>query len=248
MADATFNDLCDQLATMLGADGLADLPSVDQTRLGIFVNQAYRECYAPINGSRPRWASKRMELSYDAGENSASLGRDVIDVQKQPELVGVGPLSPMAGENDELRLRTDYAGDFSPRGRYTDATYTITAKEPETGTPIWYYVDQVDDGDDDDVLPRLFLYPIPDKAFTVKLSANVLPAELSGTDEPRLPGNVVWDILFPLAQGKILSDPRYNGDNKEIIFRMAQEARDRLKTFTSPQKHKNTRLYLRKGW
>ena len=248
MADATFNDLCDQLSTMLGAESRTDLPSVDQTRIGIYVNQAYRECYAPIDGRRPRWASKKMELSYASGDTSKSLGRDVIDVQKQPELVGVGPLSPMSGENDELRLRSDYVGDFTPRGYHTSNTYTMTAKEPETGTPIWYYVDQVDTGSDDDVIPRLFLYPIPDKAFTGKLSANILPAELSGTEEPRLPGNAVWDILFPLAQGKMLSDPRYNGDNKELLYKMAQEAKERLKTFTSPQKHKTTRLYLRKGW
>jgi hypothetical protein len=154
----------------------------------------------------------------------------------------------MTGANDELKLRTDYAGDFSPSGRYTSANYTLSAKEPETGTPIWYYVDQTDEGSDDSVEPRLFLYPIPDKAFTVKLTANILPTELVTGEKPRLPGDVAWDILFPLAQGKMLSDPRYNGDNKEIIFRMAQEARDRLKTFTSPQKHKTTRLYVRRGW
>ena len=162
--------------------------------------------------------------------------------------MGTGPLSPMSGENDELRLRTDYAGDFMPHGRYTNNVYTLQAKDPEYGTPIWYYVDQALDSTDTAVEPRLFLYPIPDKEFTVKLTANVLPVELTTGEKPRLPGNVSWDILFPLAQGKMLTAPRYNGDNKEIIYKMAQEARERLKSFTSPQKHKTTRMKLRKGW
>jgi len=60
---------------------------------------------------------------------------------------------------------------------------------------------------------------------------------------------LVWDILYPMAQGKLLADPRYNGDNKEFIARMADEARKRLRTLVSPQKHKGSlRLTKRGGW
>ena len=50
----------DQLASMLGADESVDLPPVDQNRLGICINQAYRECYNPIDGRRPMWAQSSL--------------------------------------------------------------------------------------------------------------------------------------------------------------------------------------------
>jgi len=64
-----------------------------------------------------------------------------------------------------------------------------------------------------------------------------------------MPSDTVWDILFPIAQGKMLADPRYNGDNREILMRIAEEARKRLRTLVSPQKHKGSlRLTKRPGW
>ena len=42
MVDISFLALKDQLASMLGADESEDLPPVDQNRLGICLNQAYR--------------------------------------------------------------------------------------------------------------------------------------------------------------------------------------------------------------
>ena len=80
--------------------------------------------------------------------------------------------------------------------------------------------------------------------------ANIVPTDLIlDTDEPRIPADLVWDILYPIAQGKLLADPRYNGDNKEFIARMSDEARKRLRTLVSPQKHKGSlRLGKRVGW
>ena len=249
MASISYLSLKNQLASMLGADEVSDLPQVDQDRIGIFINQAYRECYTPIDGKRPMWAQKGFTLDFVEDQNSADLPPEVTSVDKIPVLVGEGPLSPMTGPEDEIRARTIFAWDFkAPTGRGMNFP-NYKENEPEKGRPIWYYIDNRDMGSDGKVVPRVFLYPIPEKAYQVELYANVIPLELDlDTDEPRIPSDLVWDILFPIAQGKMLSDPRYNGDNKEFIARMADEARRRLRTLVSPQKHKPLRIVKRGGW
>jgi hypothetical protein len=250
MAAITYLSLKDQLSSMLGADSAADLPQIDQDRLGIYINQAYRECYTPIDGKRPMWAQKGFTLSFVADQAGADLTPDVVSVDKIPELIGEGPLSPMTGPEAEIKARSIFAYDFrAPSGRGLNFPH-YKDNEPEKGRPIWYYIDNRNSGSDTKVIPRFFLYPIPDKAYTVELYANIVPAELSlDTDEPRIPSDLVWDIMYPIAQGKLLSDPRYNGDNKEFVARMADEARKRLRQMVTPQKHKGSlRLGKRVGW
>ena len=250
MAAITYLALRDQLASMLGADSLADLPPVDQDRVGIFVNQAYRECYAPIDGKRPMWAQKGFTLDFLADQAGADLSSNVVSVDKIPELIGEGPLSPMTGPEAEIKARSIFAYDFrAPSGRGLNFPH-YKDNEPEKGRPIWYYLDSRDQGSDTKVIPRFYLYPVPDKAYQVELYANVVPSDLSAdTDEPRLPADLVWDILFPIAQAKLLADPRYNGANRELLVRNAEEARKRLRTLISPQKHKGSlRLAKRPGF
>ena len=250
MAAITYLALRDQLASMLGADSLADLPPVDQDRAGIFVNQAYRECYSPIDGKRPMWAQKGFTLDFLADQAGADLSPDVVSVDKIPELVGEGPLSPMTGPEAEIKARSIFAYDFrAPSGRGLNFPH-YKDNEPEKGRPIWYYLDNRDQGADTKVIPRFYLYPVPDKAYQVELYANVVPSDLvADADEPRLPADLVWDILFPIAQVKLLADPRYNGANRELLVRNAEEARKRLRTLISPQKHKGSlRLTKRPGF
>lgn len=250
MVDISFLALKDQLASMLGADESADLPPVDQNRLGICINQAYRECYNPIDGRRPMWAQKQFTLNFLKEQAGADLPTEVTSVDKIPQLVGEGPLSPMTGPEAEIRIRSIFAFDFrSPSGRGLNFPH-YKDNEPEIDRPIWYYLDNRDHGTDTKVVPRFYLYPIPDKAYTVELYGNIIPSSLElDTDEPRIPSDLVWDIMFPLAQAKLLSDPRYNGDNKELLLRMAEEARKRLRLLVSPQKHKGSlRITRRPGW
>lgn len=246
----TFQDLQDQLASMLGAGELAELPPSDQKRIGLCLNQAYRECYLPIDGKRPMWAQKKFTLNYEAEQAGALLPSTVVSVDKIPQLLGEGPLSPMKGPEDEIRARAIFSWDFrAPSGRGLNFPQ-FKDNEPEIGRPIWYYLDNRNQGTDKKVIPRFYLYPIPDKAYTVELFGNIIPEELVlPEDYPRMPSDLVWDIMYPIAQGKMLADPRYNGDNREILMRIAEEARKRLKTLVSPQKHKGSlRLTKRIGW
>jgi hypothetical protein len=189
-----------------------------------------------------------MSVVFPLETEFIELGSEVIDVQKQPELVGEGPLSPLTSDNDTLKIRSSWSGDFFPRNVQRNFVYSISSKEPEIGKPIWYYIDQSDDGDDLEVIPKMYLYPIPDKEYTVNFTANVLPNDLVSGDKPRLPANIGWDVLLPLAQYKLLADPRYNGDNRELILMQAKEARRKLRSFSSVQKHKQTRIVIRRGW
>ena len=249
MASVTFKEVCDLTASMLGADEISDLPTIDEKRVKVAVNQSYRECYSPIDGRRPRWASRKESITFPEGQQSVDLDTDIVDVEKYPELVGHGPLSPMNARTDELTVRSQYGGDFRPFGMYRGRFPSINMDEPEKDRPLWYFIDQTDEGSDLDVVPRFVLYPIPDKEYSINFVANVVPQNLSEDDQTfRLPAEIVWDVMFPITQGKMLTDPRYNGDNKEIILRASLEAKKRLATFYSPQKHKNLRITKRGGW
>tara|TARA_B110000495_G_C22642800_1_gene381571 strand:+ start:157 stop:504 length:348 start_codon:yes stop_codon:yes gene_type:complete len=115
---------------------------------------------------------------------------------------------------------------------------------------VWYYIDAAELDGDTEVVPRFFVYPIPDKAYEVTLGVNIMPTEMTlDADKPRLPANCDWDILFPLAcEDLALTDPRYNGGNKDGLVRQAEAARIRLKSFANNQKSKQLRLVKRGGW
>ena len=326
----TFLNLKNQLATMYGAEAVSDLQSIDQQRVGIYVNQAYRECYAPVDGKRPMWAKTHFGLDFQApnditltltdGSASATsseslssnyegsflkigtdfyvvaringtavtlvepyngssgsgiaatlyhsahrMDREIIDVDMVPEVVGKGPLSPMSSPEVAARVRAIYSYDFLP-GRSWGKLPSIrqSGEELEIDTPVFYFVDNsaltipntssssagLQSMDELAVRPRFNVYPLPDTDYSVRGTANILPHEMTADgDMARLPGNVVWDILFPIAMAKLaLTDPRYNGDNREAVQRTAEEARIRLKNFTNVQKHRNLRMTRRPGY
>ena len=334
----TFLNLKNQLATMYGASEVADLQTIDQQRVGIYINQAYRECYAPIDGKRPTWAKTHFgftlaapkDVTFSAGgtkgsvsvsvesdvlnpttyknyegsflkvgdnwhiisdvsgdgtptvlalveplEGAASggtiyhsayrLDREVIDVDMVPEVIGKGPMYPISSPEVAARIRSIYTYDFLP-GRSWGKLPSIrhNSEELEIDRPTFYFIDNsaltipntssTDAGlqsmEELAVRPRFNVYPVPDADYSIRGTANILPHELTADgDMARLPGNVVWDIMFPIAMAKLaLTDPRYNGDNREAVQRTAEEARQRLKTFTNVQKHRNIRMVRRPGY
>lgn len=322
-------NLKNQLASLFGAEQVSDLQAIDQQRVGIYVNQAYRECYAPLDGYRPSWATNNVGLSIpakaslqldltqgsvgvqsdiaipskyagsfieigddfyvlastnddveitllspwpDATENnkaatiyysSHELDREVIDVEGSPELVGFGPMSPINSPEAAARLRGNFSTDFLPSKMYGNVpsmTFNKTTIETDK-TPLFYYIDNsmlkppestanLRSEDFMAVRPRFNIFPLPTEAISIRVKASVLPLELTDdADIARLPGNVVWDILFPIACAKLaLTDPRYNGDNREAVLRNADEARKRMSSLARPQKQKTIRIRKRIGW
>lgn len=324
----TLRELKNQLASLYGADGIDELSAIDQQRVGIYINQAYRHCYSPTNGHRPNWAIANYGFDLDESlqtdatlvkgsneitlvdamnpkhvgsyieidsefyvvtevdgnkinilnawsgdsktvgvnvyHNSYALDREVIDVCDPPEIIGWGRLSPMSGVAEEIQMRASYATDFLPfAAQHYGNVPSIThrGRNHHVDRPLWYYIDSSDlqvysdSADTTDlskkaVRSRFVVYPIPREIQTIRLRANILPLELThDNDVVRLPGNVAWDILFPIASAKLaLSDPRYNGDNREALLRLSEEAQVRLKSFSSSQKKKQVRLVKRGGW
>ena len=324
----TLGQLKNQLATLYGADSIQDLSPIDSQRVGIYANQAYRECYTPADGLRPDWAvanygfvlpaSIKTDATYvqnsdsmtltdvvdpkyvgsyiDIGgefytiaevsgnniktlipwieasgqspatiyHNSFELDREVIDVCDPPEVVGWGVLSPMHGKEQEISMRASYATDFLPFGaqHYGNVpSITNRGRDYHIDQPLWYFIDSSDlqvysENSDTTNLSkkalrnRFCVYPLPEKAQAIRLRANILPLELTDDDDVvRLPGNMAWDILFPIASAKLaLSDPRYNGDNREALLRLAEEAKIRMRSMSSSQKKKPMRLVKRVGY
>jgi hypothetical protein len=324
----TFKNLKDQLSTLYGAEGVEDLSPIDQQRVGIYINQAYRECYSPIDGRRPSWAVANYGIEipekleshgefikgshgiflddlvpsnfcgsyievnkeyYTIAEiegneikilapwpegsgrypvtiyfSAYELDREVIDVCDSPEIIGWGKLSPMHDKEQEITMRASYAADFMPypSQHYGNVpTIAHRGRDFHVDRPLWYYIDNSDlqiysemedttDVSKKAIRNRFCLYPLPPEKQSIRLRANILPLELTNDEDvARLPGNVVWDILFPMASATLaMSDPRYNGDNKETIFKVAENAKLRLRSLGNSQKKKPIRLKKRFGW
>ena len=195
--------------------------------------------------------------------SSVELDRETIDVEGSPELIGYGPMSPINSPEAATRLRGNFSTDFLPSKLYGNVpSMTFNKSEIETDdTPLFYYIDNskltppassgnLQSEDFMTVRPRFNVFPLPSAAISIRVKASVVPHELTAdADIARLPGNVVWDILFPIACAKLaLADPRYNGGNTESILRNAEEARRRLSSLARPQKQKTIRLRKRIGW
>ena len=209
------------------------------------------------------WTGASGSVSATIYYSSHELDREVIDVETSPELIGYGPMSPINSPEAASRLRGNFSTDFLPSklyGNVPSMTFHKSEIDKEE-TPLFYYIDNsflnspsttgnLQSEDFMAVRPRFNIFPLPSAAIQIRLKANIMPHELTNdADIARLPGNVVWDILFPMAMAKLaLTDPRYNGGNTEAILRSAEEARKRLTTLARPQKQKTLRLRKRIGW
>lgn len=210
------------------------------------------------------WEDDSTTMGVTIYNNSFELDREVIDVCDPPEIVGWGRLSPMQGKDEEIEMRASYATDFLPfASQHYGNVPSIThrGRDHHVDRPLWYYIDSSDlqvyseSADTTDiskkaVRSRFVVYPLPPQDNVVRLRANILPLELTNdNDVVRLPGNVAWDILFPIASAKLaLSDPRYSGDNREALVRLSDEAQLRLQSLGTAQKKKPVRLVKRRGW
>lgn len=182
------------------------------------------------------------------------LAEELIDVSRNPEVSGRGALSSINSPEVAVAMRSWLGSDFRPSSDTIGRTPTFTSNGTNLKTdshPLFYYIDNsalITDAEP--VQCRFCLYPAPEKEHSISFTGNVIPEPMSlDTDKPRLPGNVAWDILLPIAQGKLVAtDPRYNGNNKEMVMATAKGARQRLKTLSKTQKQKVLRLVKRRGW
>jgi hypothetical protein len=322
MAD-DFLELQDQLAVMVGAASVLDLPDVEQRQVKSIINQAYRTCYSPVNGYRPEWAklvigldlpaaisidvvmekgSKNFSFTYTgpsgdllvsdyvgsimrfgsetsrlASVPTASTGTmvtpasadrtgsctvhvhshvlpdNVVDVDPYPELIGHGPLAPMS-DKQEIKFRSNFGYDFSPEAVYGGGNVPKFifhgGSEYQFGNPLFYHIEDTQFETDVLLAPRFVVYPLPDKATQIRLTANIMPVSLEDDDDvPRLPTSAMHDILLPIARSKYAEiSPRYNSENIKFLVEDRREAERRLNTMANRQKQQGRRITLRAGY
>ena len=61
---ASFSDIQTQLAVMVGAQSADELPPAEQAQVKSVINQMYRHCYLPVDGTRPQWATREANLVF----------------------------------------------------------------------------------------------------------------------------------------------------------------------------------------
>jgi len=132
MAD-TFLDLQNQLALMVGADAVAQLPSLEQEQIKRCINESYTRCYLPIDGRRPPWASR-----YFTHRLHAATPFEVTVTQDSPviECADYATVDPTLEFTGSLvKIGTDYYTRASISGNdvtllesvpLTSGTYTAT--------------------------------------------------------------------------------------------------------------------------
>ena len=69
---SNFGDIQTQLAVMVGAQSADELPPAEQAQVKQVINQMYRHCYLPVDGTRPQWSTREANLNF-AGPKSAGL-------------------------------------------------------------------------------------------------------------------------------------------------------------------------------
>lgn len=188
--------------------------------------------------------------------NAFALPWNVTEVCEAPSILGVGPLTPIPGPEAEIAMRSGPGFDFQPRRGRAPFAYTRPTFDPnmfvDVGSPVYYHIDGASVGPDYNVGNRFHLYPLPDRAYTIDLRADIVPDALSdGNVTPLLPAKSIDNILLPIAREKLAKNTagrRFTGPNVSLIMDEAREARDTLARLAVPQRSKNKQISRAPGW
>jgi hypothetical protein len=196
--------------------------------------------------------------SYDATVyfNAYLLPWDVVDLAGIPNLLGIGTLAPLPGPDAELLIRSDPAFDFDSRGG--SAPYGMPRSRFrlssffDVGDPRFYYIDQASVAPTFTLGNRFQVYPLPDRALTFEVRANVVPAGLvADADVPQVPAQAVDNILLPIAREILAlnsSNRRYTGPNVQQLTILADRARAQLKSMRRVQTNLGQAVRTKSGW
>ncbi len=199
------------------------------------------------------WNGQTGDHSVRLFHNSVKLPAESIELCETPEALGIGMLHPLYGREAEIRYRGFLRSDFSPRsgiGNTFVHFIQVHGLNQQIGSPFWYYIDA------SNVMPtytpglRMVVYPVPDKDYSVRLRANILPSPLKEEGEtPKVPAEAVDEILLPKARIECAGGSKqYNGKNLEFLAAKAREADMRLNSIINPQRRKGGRMRVRPGW
>lgn len=129
-----FLTLQNQLALMVGADTVRQLPLNEQVQIQKCINEAYTSCYVPEDGLRPPWASQHFAVRlHGASELEVTVtkgGTEIVSpdyVDVDPDFLYAGSLVKI-GDNHYTRTGQGEAPAFQVLEpvQEADGTYTAT--------------------------------------------------------------------------------------------------------------------------
>jgi hypothetical protein len=120
MANGDFVDLQTQLALMVGADSVAQLPASEQSLIKKCINKAYNDCYVPVDGLRPGWTMQNFAQNIP--------GRTPMDVT-----VTQGGSNVQHSDYNAIDPNLDFIGSFIDIG---GKVYTRIAKVDDTNFTV----------------------------------------------------------------------------------------------------------------
>lgn len=202
------------------------------------------------------WDGDSGDYAATVYHNAKTLPWYVIKLAGMPSLIGIGVLSPLPGPDAELTIRSEPAFDFDSRG--ASAPFAVSrnlfrqSNFFNVGDPRYYYIDQASVGATFTLGNRFHVYPIPERAVTFEVRANVVPNSLTAdADVPNMPAQAVDNILLPIAR-EILAlnstNRRYTGPNVAQLTLLADRARNQLRALSRVQQNSAQSIRVRRNW
>lgn len=125
----TFSKLQNQLADLVGAQSIDQLPPNEQETVRMAINEAYRECFVTPQGSRPPWSEQDISFilpapvtgTVELAHGEKGIGSPSFEDQLKPEYAGavlkIGTLFyTYAGkDNDGHKLVEPWQGESGTR-------------------------------------------------------------------------------------------------------------------------------------
>lgn len=245
-----------QSDTVTFTSGSRDITSTVGASIGngthkLLFGNTFRTLSGPNQLLTP-WTGETQTSEATFYHTSFLLGADVVAVEPEPFIEGLGPLHMLDGFEDEIKMRSYLMTDFRPfRSRYRAMGYPRRVfdriRAADVGDPYFYWVDSA--GYDNAFEQRMVLYPLPDRDYTVEYRVTINPVIENGETVISLPGNALDSIFMPIAREEIaMTFPDYPGRNKRELSAQAQRARASLSAMARPQTDTRRRVRRKRGW
>lgn len=192
---------------------------------------------------------------------SVTLEDDVIGVVGDPQVVNIGPLYPIEGEDAQTMIRAYWYTDFNKlHNHYRSFEFPRRTfergSEYDVGDPYFYFVDDAAfsplSGSSYSVSRRLFVYPIPDISLTVRLRVNIVPSPPASSPESwviPMPPGLSDSAFYPVAREEMANEfEDYPVASAQGLATEADRGRKQLANANQTQRARKPHLRPKCGW
>ncbi len=179
--------------------------------------------------------------------NSVALDDTVFSVMAHPQMIGHGTLAEISSKRQELELTGLVRNDYIPSNGAAYYNTVSVQSSINTGTPQVYFIDDTMMGSS--FARRFVTHPLPDKQFSINARASIAPT-IPAAGEVPFPGPADFAdvVLIPILEMICSSSKRYSGKNQRELGKEEASAFGLLRRFSRPQKRKNSRVRVRRGY